>query len=84
MFLALVDLSGSEDYLELVRGALQAALEALPSTALFGLITFASQVCRHRQNHRFAPLTELVLSQEVLPAFSQSPCAWCQHLPGVS
>lgn len=80
VFLALVDLSGGEDYLELVRGALQAALEALPSTALFGLITFADQVCRHRHACSCTPHTKVAPSRETLPAPSRSPCAWCQHL----
>ncbi|KAK9831909.1 hypothetical protein WJX81_008153 [Elliptochloris bilobata] len=42
--LALVDAGGGEEWLELVRGALAAALEALPPTALFGLVTFGTQV----------------------------------------
>ena len=44
MTVALVDASGSEEWLELVRSALAAALEALPGTALFGLVTFGTQV----------------------------------------
>jgi len=42
--LALVDAGGGEDWLELVRGALAAALEALPASALFGLVTFGTHV----------------------------------------
>ena len=42
--LALVDAGGGEEWLELVRGALAAALEALPPTALFGLVTFGTNV----------------------------------------
>jgi len=41
---ALVDASGSEEWLELMRSALAAALEALPGTVLFGLVTFGTQV----------------------------------------
>ena len=48
MYVALVDVCGGEDYLELVRSALQAALEAMPAGALFGLITFSSRVRRER------------------------------------
>lgn len=44
MTIALVDASGSEEWLELVRSALAAALEALPGTSLFGLVTFGTQV----------------------------------------
>ena len=43
--IALVDASGGEEWLELVKGALLAALEALPPGACFGLATFARQVC---------------------------------------
>ena len=42
--LALVDAGGGEEWLELVRGALAAALEALPPGALFGLVTFGTHV----------------------------------------
>lgn len=42
--LALVDAGGGEEWLELVRGALAAALEALPPSALFGLVTFGTHV----------------------------------------
>ncbi len=44
MYVALVDVCGGEDYLELIRSALQAALEAMPAGALFGLITFSTRV----------------------------------------
>lgn len=44
MYVALVDVCGSDDYLELVKSALQAALEAMPAGALFGLVTFSNQV----------------------------------------
>lgn len=46
ILLALVDLSrgADEDFVELTRSALLAALEALPPYALFGLITFGTQV----------------------------------------
>ena len=40
--LALVDAGGGEEWLELVRGALAAAVEALPPSALFGLVTFGT------------------------------------------
>ncbi len=46
MYVALVDVCGGEDYLELIRSALQAALEAMPAGALFGLITFSTRVRR--------------------------------------
>ena len=83
MFLALVDLSGGEEYLELVRGALQAALEALPSTALFGLITFANQVCRHATLAAVPHTLSLPEAKTRCQHPGQSPCAWCQHLPGM-
>ena len=45
IYVALVDTTGGEEYLELVKSALLAALEALPSCALFGLATYNDQVC---------------------------------------
>ncbi|KAK3249379.1 hypothetical protein CYMTET_41189, partial [Cymbomonas tetramitiformis] len=42
--IALVDLSGGEEFLELVKSALLAALEALPSVTLFGLVTFSHKL----------------------------------------
>ena len=48
MYVALVDVCGGEEYLELIRSALQAALEAMPAGALFGLITFSTRVRRLR------------------------------------
>ena len=50
MYVALVDVCGGEDYLELIRSALQAALEAMPAGALFGLITFSTRVSRPRSS----------------------------------
>jgi hypothetical protein len=47
VYVALVDTADSEDFLESVRGALHAALEALPKGALFGLISFSDRVCLH-------------------------------------
>ena len=44
LYIALVDLTGGSDFLELVRSALLAALEALPPSALFALITFSDSV----------------------------------------
>lgn len=44
VYVALVDGTGSEDFTELVRSALLAALEAMPPGALFGLASFSSQV----------------------------------------
>jgi len=44
VYVALVDATGSEDYIELVKSALLAALESLPQSALFGLATFTNQV----------------------------------------
>ena len=44
MYVALVDVCGGDEYLELIRSALQAALEAMPAGALFGLITFSTRV----------------------------------------
>lgn len=43
---ALVDACGGPDWLEAVRSALLASLEALPPTALFGLATFSDQARR--------------------------------------
>ena len=40
VYVALVDLCCSEEALEVVRSALQAALESLPAAARFGLVTF--------------------------------------------
>lgn len=41
VYVAAVDLSSSEEFMELTKSALLAALEALPSGALFGLATFS-------------------------------------------
>ena len=43
---SLVDTTGTEDYLELVRCSLLAALEALPPCTEFGLATFSDKVTR--------------------------------------
>nr|XP_024383708.1 protein transport protein Sec24B-like isoform X2 [Physcomitrium patens] len=44
VFVAAVDLSASEEFLELVKSSLLAALEALNAGALFGLITFSHKI----------------------------------------
>lgn len=44
IYLALVDVTCSLDFLELVKSGLLAALEALVPNALFGLVTFSSKV----------------------------------------
>ncbi|GAQ81540.1 sec23/Sec24 zinc finger family protein [Klebsormidium nitens] len=44
VYIAAVDLSAGEDFLELVKSALLAALEALPPAALFGLVTFSHKL----------------------------------------
>ncbi|KAK9823450.1 hypothetical protein WJX72_002854 [[Myrmecia] bisecta] len=44
IYLALVDVACSEEFLELVKSALLAALEAIPPAALFGLVTFSRKV----------------------------------------
>lgn len=44
VFVAVVDVSASEDFLETVRAALHAALAALPEDALFGLVAFADTI----------------------------------------
>ena len=44
IYIALVDLSCNEEFLELVRSALLAALEAVPPAARFGLVTFSDKV----------------------------------------
>eukprot|EP00976_Prorocentrum_cordatum_P113000 1195629-Prorocentrum_minimum.AAC.4 len=41
---ALVDLDAGEDFIELVKSALLAALEALPPGSLFGLVAFSHKV----------------------------------------
>jgi hypothetical protein len=46
IYIALVDTTCGEDFLELVKSALLAALEALPAAALFGFITFSTKVGR--------------------------------------
>ena len=43
-FVAVVDVSGSEDFVEVARTGILALLEALPPSALFGLVTFSSTV----------------------------------------
>ncbi|AQK43588.1 sec23/sec24 transport family protein [Zea mays] len=44
VYVAAIDLSSSEEFLELVKSALQAALEALLPGSLFGLLTFSSKI----------------------------------------
>uniref|UniRef100_A0A0D9ZKH9 Sec23/Sec24 helical domain-containing protein n=1 Tax=Oryza glumipatula TaxID=40148 RepID=A0A0D9ZKH9_9ORYZ len=44
VYVAAIDLSSSEDFLELVKSALLAALEAIPPGSLFGLLTFSSKI----------------------------------------
>eukprot|EP00742_Colponemidia_sp_Colp-10_P008691 GILJ01009428.1.p1 GENE.GILJ01009428.1~~GILJ01009428.1.p1 ORF type:complete len:715 (+),score=92.37 GILJ01009428.1:45-2189(+) len=41
VYLAAVDLTGSDAYLDAVKSALLATLEALPANSLFGLVTFS-------------------------------------------
>lgn len=57
IYVALVDLTGGPDFLELVRTALQAALEAVPPSSLFALVTFADAVTlgipAHPHSHIF-------------------------------
>jgi hypothetical protein len=43
---ALVDLDASDEFIELVKSALLAALEALPPGSLFGLVTFSHKACK--------------------------------------
>ncbi|KAJ6796483.1 protein transport protein SEC23 [Iris pallida] len=44
VYVAAVDLSSSEEFLELIKSALLAALEALGPGSLFGLITFSHKI----------------------------------------
>ncbi|KAJ7538391.1 hypothetical protein O6H91_11G046100 [Diphasiastrum complanatum] len=44
VYIAAVDLSASEEFLELVKSALLAALEAIDAGALFGLMTFSHKM----------------------------------------
>ena len=44
IYIALIDLTCSLDFLELVKSGLLAALEAVPSASLFGLVTFSHKV----------------------------------------
>ena len=44
IYIALIDLTCSLDFLELVKSGLLAALEAVPPASLFGLVTFSHKV----------------------------------------
>ena len=44
IYIALIDLTCSLDFLELVKSGLLAALEAIPPASLFGLVTFSHKV----------------------------------------
>ncbi|KAL6885911.1 hypothetical protein ACP4OV_010172 [Aristida adscensionis] len=44
VYVAAIDLSSSEEFLELVKSALLAALEALSPGSLFGLLTFSNKI----------------------------------------
>ena len=50
-YIALIDSTGGPTYLELVKSALLAALEAMPPAALFGLVTFSNEVHTHCALH---------------------------------
>ena len=47
VYVALVDVAGGEDALDLIRSSVMAALEALDPGALFGLISFSESVTLH-------------------------------------
>ena len=51
---ALVDTTGTEEYLELARCSLLAALEALPPCTAFGLATFSDKVSGMFRCHVFS------------------------------
>lgn len=44
-YIALIDLSCNEEFLELVKSSLLAAIESLPANAHLGLITFSTKAC---------------------------------------
>ena len=44
-YIALIDLSCNEDFLELVKSSLLAVIESLPAHARLGLITFSTKAC---------------------------------------
>ena len=47
VYVALVDVAGGEDALDLIRSSIMAALEALDPGALFGLVSFSESVTLH-------------------------------------
>mmetsp|Transcript_17666 Transcript_17666/g.42375 ORF Transcript_17666/g.42375 Transcript_17666/m.42375 type:complete len:458 (-) Transcript_17666:91-1464(-) len=47
VYVAVVDLACGEEFLELVKSSLLAALEALPPVALFGIISFCDKIGLH-------------------------------------
>eukprot|EP00884_Botryococcus_braunii_P002587 jgi/Botrbrau1/12329/Bobra.4_3s0002.2 len=64
IFVALVDRSGGPDYLELVRTALLAALEAVPPSSLFALLTFADTVELYDLRGRAPAVLSVPLTEE--------------------
>ena len=44
-YIALIDLSCNEEFLELVKSSLLAVIESLPGNARLGLITFSTKAC---------------------------------------
>ncbi|GFR45227.1 hypothetical protein Agub_g6624 [Astrephomene gubernaculifera] len=73
--LALVDTSAGEEFLELVRSSLEAALEALPPVTRFGLITMSHRIGLYDVRApepcvRYVPLYEPVLRPGSSPASS--------------
>jgi hypothetical protein len=71
VYLALVDVCCGEEALELMRSALQAALEALPPAARFGLITYSSRVSLLAHDPELRDLLDIC-------------CAWCQCISAAS
>ena len=82
VMLALVDAGGGEEWLELVRGALAAALEALPASALFGLVTFGTHV-RAASSLRRLPVLICALFGLVTFGMHMRVVRPLQRLPGL-
>lgn len=77
--LALVDVCCSEEGLELAKGALAAAVEALPPAARFGLVSFGSQARARRGPRGWCGVGWL---GALAGGRWCAQLAWSLHLPG--
>ncbi|CAI7906774.1 unnamed protein product, partial [Closterium sp. NIES-53] len=81
VYIAMVDVSGSEEFLELVKSSLLAALEALSPAALFGLVTFGSKVSVSRKVGLYDLQGPVAAVKSVAIPSSPSLCSHPAYIP---